>query len=422
MDSVDDEEIQERILNEEYKIWKKNTPFLYDLVMTHALEWPSLSVQWLPEVIKPVDKDISINKMLLGTHTSNGEPNYLMLAEVCLPLADTEIDARKYDDERGEVGGFGGTLSKIDIKIKITHEGEVHRARYMPQNHFIVATKSPTSTVFVFDYTKHSSIPTDNICRPQHRCLGHSKEGYGLNWNPHVEGQLLSGADDTTICMWDLKEAGLEAQATQTRRGHTAVVEDVDWHKFYPYLFGSVGDDSKLMLWDVREASSSATHRVDNAHKGDINCISFNPFSEFLLATGGSDDAVALWDLRNLKQKLHTFEGHTQGVYQVSWSPFNETILASSSADRRVNIWDLSRIGDEQDPEDAEDGPPEVGTVTISPYLHITISLYHRIALSLYHRRNTCNSHTYKIFAYVEYLCTSNYTLLHSCLKMHRSI
>lgn len=31
-------------------------------------------------------------------------------------------------------GGFGGTLSKIDIKIKITHEGEVNRARYMPQN------------------------------------------------------------------------------------------------------------------------------------------------------------------------------------------------------------------------------------------------------------------------------------------------
>lgn len=25
-------------------------------------------------------------------------------------------------------------MSKIDIKIRITHEGEVNRARYMPQN------------------------------------------------------------------------------------------------------------------------------------------------------------------------------------------------------------------------------------------------------------------------------------------------
>lgn len=39
---------EEAIINEEYKIWKKNTSFLYDLVMTHALEWPSLTVQWLP--------------------------------------------------------------------------------------------------------------------------------------------------------------------------------------------------------------------------------------------------------------------------------------------------------------------------------------------------------------------------------------
>lgn len=42
------DEVEERLINEEYKIWKKNTPFLYDLVITHALEWPSLTVQWLP--------------------------------------------------------------------------------------------------------------------------------------------------------------------------------------------------------------------------------------------------------------------------------------------------------------------------------------------------------------------------------------
>ena len=44
----------------------------------------------------------------------------------------------------------------------------------------------------------------------------------------------------------------------------------------------------------------------------------------------------------------------------VQWAPFNESILASCSADRRVGVWDLSRIGAEQSPEDAEDGPPEL--------------------------------------------------------------
>ena len=29
-----DDPLEERVINEEYKIWKKNTPFLYDLVCT----------------------------------------------------------------------------------------------------------------------------------------------------------------------------------------------------------------------------------------------------------------------------------------------------------------------------------------------------------------------------------------------------
>lgn len=225
---------------------------------------------------------------------------------------------------------------------------------------FVVATKSPSSTVFVFDYSKHSSFPTDNICRPQHRCLGHSAEGYGLSWNPHIAGHLYSGSDDSKICHWDVREAGIEINPIRTWQGHDSVVEDVDCHKHHPHLFGSVGDDSKLLIWDSRNSSNSPAHEALQAHNGDINCLSFNPFSEFLLATGGSDKVVNLWDIRNLSTKVHSFEGHNAGVYQVNWAPFNETILGSSSADRRLHIWDLSRIGEEQVPEDAEDGPPEL--------------------------------------------------------------
>ncbi len=75
-----DEEIRDRMIQEEYKIWKKNTPFLYDVVMTHALEWPSLTVQWLPDMHRMSDKDFGVHKMLLGTHTSSTETNYLMIA------------------------------------------------------------------------------------------------------------------------------------------------------------------------------------------------------------------------------------------------------------------------------------------------------------------------------------------------------
>jgi len=47
------------------------------------------------------DKDYAEHKLLLGTHTSDSENNHVMIATVRLPLEDTEIDARKYDDEKG---------------------------------------------------------------------------------------------------------------------------------------------------------------------------------------------------------------------------------------------------------------------------------------------------------------------------------
>lgn len=42
------DEIEEQRIFEEYKIWKKHTPFLYDTLYSHALTWPSLTVEWMP--------------------------------------------------------------------------------------------------------------------------------------------------------------------------------------------------------------------------------------------------------------------------------------------------------------------------------------------------------------------------------------
>ena len=163
--------------------------------------------------------------MLLGTHTSGEEQNYLMVATVNLPKPETEIDVRKYDDEKGECGGFGGVNGKVEVKIKIPHDGEVNRARHMPQNPFVVATKSPTADVFVFDVSKHPSAPEPGApCRPETRCKGHDDEGYGLCWNPHQEGHLLSGSDDHKLCLWDISSAGDEIDAVDVRTGHSDVV------------------------------------------------------------------------------------------------------------------------------------------------------------------------------------------------------
>ncbi|KAG8180064.1 hypothetical protein JTE90_016191 [Oedothorax gibbosus] len=348
---ADKDAVEERVINEEYKIWKKNTPFLYDLVMTHALEWPSLTAQWLPDVTKPEGKDYSIHRLILGTHTSD-EQNHLLIASVQLPSEDAQFDASHYDSEKGEFGGFGSVSGKIEIEIKINHEGEVNRARFMPQNPCIIATKTPSSDVLIFDYTKHPSKPDPSgDCSPDLRLRGHQKEGYGLSWNPNLNGHLLSASDDHTICLWDINATPRENKVVDAKTiftGHTAVVEDVAWHLLHESLFGSVADDQKLMIWDTRSNNTSKPSHTVDAHTAEVNCLSFNPYSEFILATGSADKTVALWDLRNLKLKLHSFESHKDEIFQVQWSPHNETILASSGIDRRLHVWGLFKIGEEQ--------------------------------------------------------------------------
>ncbi|ORZ33779.1 WD40-repeat-containing domain protein [Catenaria anguillulae PL171] len=358
---------EEKLINEEYKIWKKNSPFLYDTLVTHALEWPTLTTQWFPDVDAPEGKDYIVCRMLLGTHTSDKEQNYLQIATVQLPRVDLAADSRVYDEDRGEVGGYGGAQCKIQIQQRIPHDGEINRARYMPQKPDVIATKTVMGDVYLFDRTKFPLQPNPNNikCTPTVRLTGHTAEGYGLAWSPLTTGALLSSAEDTLICHWDVQGVTKEKSALEPLRiyrGHASVVGDVSWHHHQPSIFASVGDDRKLLLWDSRSTSATAPSlSVPDAHAAEVNAVDCSPFSEFLLATAGNDRTVRIWDTRNLGLgAVATLESHSADVVSVQWHPTEGSVLASAGADRRVMVWDLSRLGDEQTPEDAEDGPPEL--------------------------------------------------------------
>lgn len=92
--------LNEKIINEEFKVWKKNAPYLYDLIVTHALEWPSLTCQWFPDIERPEGRDYHVQRLLLGTYTNGDEPDYLQIAAVQMPNEDLTIDPTKFDEDR----------------------------------------------------------------------------------------------------------------------------------------------------------------------------------------------------------------------------------------------------------------------------------------------------------------------------------
>ena len=50
-------------------------------------------------------------------------------------------------------------FEKIEIETKILHDGEINKARYMPQKANVVATKCKSGDVHVFDCSYHPSKP-----------------------------------------------------------------------------------------------------------------------------------------------------------------------------------------------------------------------------------------------------------------------
>lgn len=184
----------------------------------------------------------------------------------------------------------------------------------MPQSHNIIATKTLSGEIHIFDYFKHPVKPQNDEVKPDLKLLGHKKEGFGLAWNPVNPGLLLSGSDDNLVCIWDVNQPNqlsANLDPLHTYDVHTQVVEDVCWNYYDGNAFATVSDDKRLLLWDLREKVPISSIE---AHMAEIMSVDYSPFDQNLLITGSADRSVAVWDTRNVKSKLFSLRQHKDEV------------------------------------------------------------------------------------------------------------
>ena len=253
MDSMQTYETQ--IRNEEYKIWKKYAPFYYDLMISHTLEWPSLTVDWLPINEISDDANYKIVKLVLGTQTGGDEQNYLLVGKVLLsnqlkiPKDSALVHLDDYSlshNKRQGICAIGQAGGSFEVEKRISHEGEVNRARHMPQHPNIVCTKSVSGDLHIYDI--NLSYKHTDLNKPEKKLVGHSKSGFGLDWNPMKEGLIASGAEDGKVLVW----AGIDSSEYSVSPLHEyrlegQVVQDVRWNRLNEHLFASVGSQGSVM-------------------------------------------------------------------------------------------------------------------------------------------------------------------------------
>lgn len=326
---VAEHQLREKVINEEFKIWKKTVPLLYDTIHTHVLESPLLSVQFLPNYVVSENKNKISVQLVFGTNTSGRDQDYVKLAQLDLPstLAPDFSTFSVGDTIPIPMNGDGSDAFTVLQSWK--HPGEVNRIKVSPNGEKWV-TFDNKGTVHL--YNGKDETPVDFSY--------HTSEGYALEWVS--ESEFLSGADDSRIALWDVKA---NSNPLKEFNSHSAVVNDVSFSRPSKYLFASVADDFNTHIHDLRAPEESPVIQITTSHTQ--NATSFHPLLPSLFATGGKDNVVNLYDARNTKEPIRKFFGHNNSVVGLEWDTNEPNLLYSWGLDKRVITWDLNKLPEE---------------------------------------------------------------------------
>jgi len=109
------------------------------------------------------------------------------------------------------------------------------------------------------------------------------------------DGTFLSGSDDSTVKLWDIKTGSL----LKTFEGHSAWVYCLALLDDGTFLSGS--DDSTIKLWDIKTGSVLKTFAD---HSAWVRCLSLLDDGTFL--SGSYDSTIKLWSTPLSQAKAET--------------------------------------------------------------------------------------------------------------------
>jgi histone-binding protein RBBP4 len=225
---MNDDETHNRLVLEEYKIWKRATPFLYDVIVSHTLEWPVAHAHWLPQ--RRTDANgIHVQRLALASHRS------ILLADARLPcvpidLSDPQFHPSVHDAAAITSVSFSdndltatteGALGKLEIVQRIDAPAPVRCVRANPNAPWLLAARLadggdsliydssalPPRPPLIALSSKPPASSASTSSTPLLRLRGHDLAGGALSWSPCRANTLASVGADGRICIFDVSAA-----------------------------------------------------------------------------------------------------------------------------------------------------------------------------------------------------------------------
>ena len=188
----------------------------------------------------------------------------------------------------------------------------------------------------------------------------HNRQVHRLAFSPHRGNLLLSGSQDASVRLWDIRTLSTErgvltCQSRSRFPGNSEGIRDVRWCPNDALEFATGTDGGIIQRWDIRKDSSPLV-RI-NAHEKWCSSIDWHPGGKHLIS-GGADERVKVWDFSSTDRRMKPLWQLRVpfGALNVRWRPaswsadesrlgnWQSTQVAISYArDPRVHIWDLRR-------------------------------------------------------------------------------
>ena len=173
--------------------------------------------------------------------------------------------------------------------------------------------------------------------------VSHPHEGAGIDYlwfDPNFKNPLLvTGGQDKTFRVWNLKEASLRPSYPYLTIPRGEGIADIAISSKYLAVAGSQTIDIYYNFLNGFKLINSVSYA--GVHRGLIESMSFSP-SNARLFTAGQDGTVAEWDVMDpYRAKLIKVEaGHTNRVLSTAFHP-SGNFIASGGNDSRVVFWDI---------------------------------------------------------------------------------
>ena len=185
----------------------------------------------------------------------------------------------------------------------------------------------------------------------------HFRQVHKVTFNPHRGSLLLSGSQDGTVRLWDLRDVRQASTLKSKHKysGQSDGVRDVKWSPTEGVDFAFGTDSGWIQRWDIRNLKT-AKIKIP-AHSTTCNTIDWHPDGKHIVSAS-SDKAVRVWDFSVSRRQKAGWEIKTPyPVLNARWRPTCESSLPQNPGARQctqivtsydashpiLHIWDFRR-------------------------------------------------------------------------------